>query len=127
MRQLRAFVGATVCLMATHLTPAHAQSPAADMAKAASAFLATLDEGQAKLAKLPFDSEERFNWFFVPRERVGLPLKKMTAAQRDAARALLEAGLSEKGYSRAEAIRMLEPVLAVIENNPSGAISICTT
>jgi hypothetical protein len=32
------------------------------MAKAASAFLATLDEGQAKLAKLPFDSEERFNW-----------------------------------------------------------------
>jgi hypothetical protein len=118
MRQFRAFVGATVCLMATHLTPAHAQSPAADMAKAASAFLATLDEGQAKLAKLPFDSEERFNWFFVPRERVGLPLKKMTAAQRDGARVLLEAGLSEKGYSKAEAIRMLEPVLAVIENNP---------
>jgi 2-(1,2-epoxy-1,2-dihydrophenyl)acetyl-CoA isomerase len=118
MRQLRAFVGATVCLMAAHLTPAHAQSPAANMAKAATAFLATLDEGQAKLAKLPFDSEERFNWFFVPRARVGLPLKQMTAAQRDAARALLEAGLSEKGYSKAEAVRMLEPVLAAIESNP---------
>ena len=118
MRQLRVFAGATLCLVATHLTPAHAQSPAADMAKAASAFLATLDEGQAKLAKLPFDSEERFNWFFVPRARVGLPLKQMTAAQRDAARALLEAGLSEKGYSKAEAVRMLEPVLAAIESNP---------
>ena len=88
-----------------------------DMAKAARAFLATLDAGQAKLAKLPFDSEERFNWFFVPRARVGLPLKRMSAAQRDATRALLDAGLSEKGYSKAEAVRMLEPVLAVIESN----------
>jgi hypothetical protein len=119
MRHSRAFAGAMLCLLATHATPAHAQSPAADMAKAARAFLATLDEGQSKLAKLPFDSEERFNWFFVPRARVGLPLKQMTAAQRDAARALLEAGLSEKGYSKAEAVRMLEPVLAVIESNPA--------
>lgn len=55
---------------------------------------------------------------FVPRARVGLPLKKMTPPQRSAVRALLEAGLSEKGYSKAETIRMLEPVLAVIENNP---------
>jgi hypothetical protein len=72
------------------------------MAVAANAWLATLDAAQQTMAKLPFDSEERFNWFFVPRERVGLPLKKMTPDQRRAARAPLEAGLSEKGYSKAD-------------------------
>jgi len=32
--------------------------------------------------------------------------------------ALLHAGLSEKGYTKAEAVRALEPVLAAIEKNP---------
>ena len=39
-------------------------------------------------------------------------------AQREAAFALLHAGLSEKGYTKAEAIRALEPILAEIEQNP---------
>jgi hypothetical protein len=95
-----------------------AQRQASDMAGAANAFLATLDVDQRPMANLALDSEERFKWFFVPRARVGLPLKKMTPAQRGAVRTLLEAGLSEKGYSKAETIRMLEPVLAAIENNP---------
>ena len=88
------------------------------MAAAAQTFIGTLDAAQKAKAQLPFDSEERFNWFYIPKDRVGLPLKQMTAPQRDAAMALLHAGLSEKGYTKAEAIRALEPVLAEIENNP---------
>jgi hypothetical protein len=95
-----------------------ADSPAGPMAAAAQKFLGSLDAAQKAKAQLPFDSEERFNWFYIPKDRVGLPLKQMTPPQRDATMALLHAGLSEKGYTKAEAIRALEPVLAEIENNP---------
>jgi hypothetical protein len=107
-----------LCAMPSGAPAANAQAPAAEMAAAANAWLATLDASQRALAKQPFASEERFNWFFVPRQRVGLPLKKMTPDQQRGAQALLEAGLSEKGYSKAETVRMLEPVLAAIEKNP---------
>jgi hypothetical protein len=42
----------------------------------------------------------------------------MSAAQQQGAMDLLKAGLSDKGYTKAEAVRALEPVLAEIENNP---------
>jgi hypothetical protein len=98
--------------------PAGAESPASAMAAAANAFLATLDAGQRAKAQFAFDAEERFNWHFTPVPRAGLPLKQMTPAQRDAAFALLHVGLSEKGYTKAETIRALEPILAEIEQNP---------
>ena len=59
----------------------------------------------------PFDSEERFRWFFTPVERRGITLKTMDPAQRDAAFALLRAGLSAKGYKKVEVIRRLEELL----------------
>jgi hypothetical protein len=93
-------------------------TPAEDMAQAAQAFLAALDNDARAKAQFPFDAEERFNWHFVPRPRAGLPLKPMSEAQRVTAMALLKAGLSEKGYTKAEAVRALEPILAEIENNP---------
>ncbi|MGH9578794.1 MAG: DUF3500 domain-containing protein, partial [Terriglobales bacterium] len=81
------------------------------------AFLATLAPVDAARAKLPFETEERFNWHFIPKPRAGLALKKMSSAQQKAALHLLEAGLSEKGYSKAETIRALERVLAEIEKD----------
>jgi hypothetical protein len=93
-------------------------SPTADIAQAANAFLASLDDVARAKARFAFDSEERFNWHFVPRPRAGLPLKAMTAPQRGAATALLRAGLSEKGYTKAETIRGLEVILAEIERDP---------
>src|SRR5207237_4379639 len=56
-------------------------------ASAGRAFLAALTPEQRKGALLPFDSEERFNWHFIPRERHGLPFKAMDAAQREKAHA----------------------------------------
>jgi Protein of unknown function (DUF3500) len=82
---------------------------------AAKAFVATLEPEQKSKAMLPFNSEERFRWFYTPVSRKGIPLKELKPAQRDAALALLRAGLSEKGYSKAETIRRLEEVLHEIE------------
>jgi tetratricopeptide (TPR) repeat protein len=89
-----------------------------DMARAARAFLATLDEGALARARLAFDSDQRFDWYYVPRERHGLPLKGMNAAQQKGALDLLRVGLSEKGYTKTQTILALEPVLAEIEGNP---------
>src|SRR5262245_55692433 len=86
--------------------------PVADMARSARAFLKTLDQGTLARARLPFDSDQRFDWWYIPRERHGLPLKAMSEAQQKAALELLHAGLSEKGFTKTQTIIALEPVLA---------------
>jgi hypothetical protein len=88
------------------------------LSTAASAFLATLAPAERAKVQLAFDSDERFNWFYIPKEREGLPLKQMTPAQQKAALHLIETGLSQKGYSKAQAIRALDLVLAEIEKDP---------
>ncbi|GAB2604775.1 DUF3500 domain-containing protein [Spirosoma areae] len=88
------------------------------MLEAATTFLATLSPEQRKLATYMLDDPERFNWHFVPRERKGLPLKQMTAEQRQAAMTLLKTGLSQQGYDKAMAIIDMENVLRVIDNRP---------
>src|SRR5258706_9547136 len=94
---------------------AGAAQTATSMLDATRAFLATLDSAQKSKAVLPFNSEERFRWFYTPVSRKGVPLKDLNASQQKAALALLHAGLSEKGYSKAETIRKLEDVLHEIE------------
>ena len=94
-------------------TPANGST----MIEAARTFLAMLDPGQNAKAVLPFNSEERFRWFYTPVSRKGIPLKELKASQREAALALLRAGLSEKGYTKAETIRKLEGVLRELEGN----------
>src|SRR6267143_6841426 len=94
---------------------AGAAQTATSMLDATRAFLATLDPAQKSKAVLPFNSEERFRWFYTPVSRKGVPLKELNASQQKAALALLHAGLSEKGYSKAETIRKLEDVLREIE------------
>jgi hypothetical protein len=65
-----------------------------------------------------FADAERLNWHFVPRERRGLPLKEMNETQRAAARRLLQAGLSQRGYLKASTIMELELVLRELGGNP---------
>jgi hypothetical protein len=93
--------------------------PPPPMIDAARAFLDTLPPELKRRAQLPFDSDERMNWFYTPVARKGLPLKEMNDAQRAAAMALLRTGLSQKGFSRAETIRALEDVLVEMGGNPS--------
>jgi hypothetical protein len=89
--------------------------PGPTMLEAARMFLATLDPAQKAKAVLPFNSEERFRWFYTPVSRKGIPLRELNASQRQAALALVRAGLSEKGYTKAETIRKLEAVLGELE------------
>ena len=85
------------------------------MARAAVAFLGTLDQRRARQAAFPFTQPERLNWHYVPRRREGLPLKDMTAEARAAAHALLQAGLSAAGYAKARDVMRLEGVLRQLE------------
>src|SRR3712207_7970136 len=50
-------------------------------------------------------------------DRPGLPLGEMSAAQKDAATALLRTGLSPGGFTKAETIRQLELVLRAMEGS----------
>jgi hypothetical protein len=90
--------------------------PAADeMAAAAAYFLAALPPEQQAKARFQFTDAERENWHFVPRKRLGLPVKEMTPAQRALAHALLATGLSQRGYVKAATIMSLEQILYDME------------
>ena len=109
-----------VCLL-TAFAPLSAgahEAALANMTAAARAALESLDEAQLEKARFPLDSEERFDWHFVPKARKGLPLGDLNEEQRDAVMALLMATLSEAGFSKTIDIIALEDVLAVLENNP---------
>ena len=100
------------------------KSPAA-MAGTAGRFLAALTPDQRQQATFAFDAAERTNWHYIPRERKGLPLKRMNDDQRKLARELLKSGLSQRGYLTATAIMDLETVLGDLEqrtNSPERRI-----
>ena len=87
------------------------------MTECANRFLAALDANQRGKATFPFDTDERMNWHFIPKDRKGLPLREMTPYQKHLASALLAAGLSQTGYIKAVTIMSLEDVLKVIESD----------
>jgi hypothetical protein len=119
MRRQAIFFAAGLLILSGSAYLAEQARPEAAMATAAKGFLTTLDAAQLAKAQWAFDSEERFNWHYIPRTRQGLPLKEMTPAQRDAAVALLKTGLSASGFTRAESIRSLELVLRAMEKRDS--------
>jgi hypothetical protein len=92
----------------------------AEMAAAARAFLDSLDEAQSARARIAFEHAERENWHFVPKERMGLPLKDLNEKQLVLQRRLLESAMSRKGLLKLDAIILLEGYLAELENNPAG-------
>ena len=78
------------------------QRTGAAMAKNAQAFLDSLNPEQREKAADPLDSTDRTRWNFIPVNqfpRQGLPLKDMTEPQRKLALALLQTGLSQRGYT----------------------------
>jgi hypothetical protein len=99
------------------LPAVEAPEPALTMAAAANSFLAALDSAKRAKANLPFNSAERFNWDFVPRERQGVSIKQMSSVERRAALALLRSGLSARGLTKVDAIVGLEEVLFAISGS----------
>jgi len=95
-----------------------AARPGTEMAGAASRLLATLSPEQRSRAAFLFESDERTRWHFLPGEMFphhGIALKELNADQRPAAHALLQTGLSQRGYLAATAIMELERVLRSLE------------
>ena len=109
----------TIVLLSSLAQTVAAQTAGAGspMLEAAGAFLATLTPAQKATAVLPFNSEERFHWFYTPVSRKGIALKELNALQAQAGLALLRAGLSEQGYAKAQTIRKLEQVLRELEQD----------
>ena len=96
----------------------HRLNAASLMTECANRFLAALDADQRGKAMFPFDTDERMNWHFIPKERKGLSLREMTPYQKHLASALLaRPGLSQTGYIKAVTIMSLEDVLKIIEND----------
>jgi hypothetical protein len=86
------------------------------MSDAAQAYLSTLNEKQRAQSQLPYDTDKRVGWHFIPKdERKGLQIKHMDQKQRKAAHKLLSAALSKVGYEKSKTIMQLEQVLHILE------------
>jgi hypothetical protein len=116
---LISFVG----LLIGHVELSGQRRSATAMTDAAKQFLSTLQPEQRSKATFAFSDEQRFDWHYIPRERKGVPLKEMTAAQRESAEKLLAAALSARGLKKVHhVIRDLEVVLKELESGRSGPI-----
>jgi hypothetical protein len=98
------------------------ESAGVQMSDAAAKLVNSLTDEQKSKALFEFEDKERTNWYFTPRQdreknptRKGLRFEKMTAAQKETARALLKAGTSDSGFRQATTIMSLEGVLKDLE------------
>lgn len=97
-------------------------SPGGQMCDAAAKLVNSLSDDQKSKTQFAFDDKERTNYHFVPLQdaqknptRKGLRFEKMSAEQRDTAKALLRAGTSRSGFEKATTIMSLEAILADLE------------
>jgi hypothetical protein len=86
-----------------------------NLAAATNAFLVSLTPEQLAKVKFDFKNEERFNWFFIPRDRNGLMFKDLTPEQRLLAHAMASAALGQRGYIKAASVMSLDQVLFELE------------
>ncbi len=85
------------------------------MAVAADRLLASLTPEQAAKAVFPYDSPERLNWHFIPRDRKGVSIKELSPDERALAFGLIQSGLAGSGFLKATTIMSLEQILKEIE------------
>jgi hypothetical protein len=85
------------------------------MSAAAKTLIESLWPAQRERMIFKLEDDERFNWFYTPVPRKGLPLREMTSGQRQLALALLSAGMSQNGFAKAATIMSLEEVLVIVD------------
>ncbi|TDI42075.1 MAG: DUF3500 domain-containing protein [Acidobacteria bacterium] len=95
-----------------------AKDVASEMATSAKRLLGALDAEQQKTATIPFADEERYNFHYIPRARLGMSYKDMEPGQRKVGLSLLASGLSRRGMSQALDIMYLEQILFELEKHP---------
>ncbi len=101
-----------------------------NLVSAAQGFVAKLSAEQKKQGMFEFDSDERFNWHFIPLQdkktrkytRKGVPIEEMSAELRSAALALVKAGTSDAGNVAVTTIMSLEAILLQQEGPKSAMV-----
>ena len=88
------------------------------MTAAVNDFVKTLDATQKAEVMRPLADTLRYNWHFIPRERLGFNIKRMSEPQRQAAMRMVEVVMTDKGYQKIKDIMDLENVLRVLESRP---------
>ncbi|QDT09388.1 DUF3500 domain-containing protein [Planctomycetes bacterium K23_9] len=117
LRSFRLYFAASICLAALAITGLKVSDPPGVQAKTfADSFLSSLDEDQKAKAIVPYDSDQRVDWHFIPKKtRKGLALRDMNSAQRSSALRLIRATLSEAGYDKASKTMLMEAVVRELE------------
>src|SRR5688572_23170230 len=87
------------------------------MRKAARELATALSAEQRARAVFPNDAPQRLDWHYVPRERAGVAIGELDAAQRERFDALLKAALSDKGARQVGDVLVLERVLRESEGD----------
>ena len=88
------------------------------MSRTAIDWLATLDADARSRAVRPFADASRTGWHFIPKnDRKGVQLRDMTAAQEEAALALLRSAVSRAGYDKSLVIMRLDEILRRLEGD----------
>jgi hypothetical protein len=116
-------LGVFIAALAAVVVESQRATSAAAMTTAATRFLEGLTPEQRQEATFPIEGEEWLRWHFIPTSqfaRKGVPVKAMTEPQRELARNLLRAALSQKGFLTASAIMELESILKEIESARGG-------
>ncbi len=92
-----------------------------DLVNIANKFIGSLEAKQKEIALFPFDIEERYTFYFVPRnDRKGIEMNEMNAQQKKAALDLLKSCLSLQGFDKASQIMEMEVLLKAIEKRKEG-------
>ena len=118
LRSIAPFLALAAGLAPAAARAATAADPGAEMQTDAVNFLASLDAVQRQRACFAFESPEREDWTFVPKQRAGIPLSDLTPPQRALVNRLLASALSEQGLLKVDAIIALEGLLGEIEKRP---------
>jgi len=117
---------------------AQAPAVAASCARAATAWLQSLDAGQLGKARWPFDETLRRTWLFVNNNsavyvrKEGLAFAEMTDVQRIRGHDLVACALSSQGYGKAAGIMRVadihkglnDPTLTALRENQPGMPSV---
>jgi Protein of unknown function (DUF3500) len=95
-------------------------SPAQDIVRAAQDFAQSFDSVQRLKLLYPFDTEERYRFFYFPvNNRKGISFDQMNPNQKKAAVALIKASLSQHAAEQVSEIMQLESILRSIEGRTS--------
>ncbi|MEL6299405.1 MAG: DUF3500 domain-containing protein [Pseudomonadota bacterium] len=100
-------------MVAPTLALAAAPATGAQMAAAATDLLAALDEAQRAAATFAVGGRRWLRWNYMTGSAFspGVPMERMTAAQKERALTLLQSGLSQAGFDKAKRVMLQQDIL----------------